>query len=111
MAVKDVELSKRLQEIADQLRGLSSSIQSLADEMSGRQAAHEVGKGSLEEQLKGELKENLQYVDLSVSQNELKIRPRSFLGTEVFKAVADVSRKHGGRWDGGQRCFIIPLRK
>ena len=72
--------------------------------MSGRQAAHEAGKGSLEEQLK----ENLQYIDLSVSQNELKIRPRSFLGTEVFKAVADVSRKHDGRWDGGQRCFIIP---
>lgn len=49
MAVKDVELSKRLQEIADQLRELSSSIQSLADEMmSGRQAAHEAGKGSLE---------------------------------------------------------------
>lgn len=79
--------------------------------MSSRQAPHEAGKGSLEEHLKGELKENLQYVDLSVSQNELKIRPRSFLGTEVFKAVADVSRKHGGRWNGGQRCFIIPLRK
>jgi prefoldin subunit 5 len=47
--VKDVELSKRLQEIADQLRELSSSIQSLADEMLGRQAAHEAGKGSLEE--------------------------------------------------------------
>lgn len=111
MALKDVELSKRLQEIADQLRGLSSSIRSLAEEMSGGQAAHEAGKDSLEEQLKGELKGNLQYVDLSVSQNELKLRPRSFLEAEVFKAVADVSRKHGGRWDGGQRCFMIPLRK
>lgn len=99
MAVKDVELSKCLQEIADQLKEISSSIQSLADEMSGRQAAHEAGKGNFEEQLK----ENLQCVDLSVSQNELKIRPRSFLRTEVFKAVADVSRKHGGRWDEGQR--------
>lgn len=111
MSIKDVELSRRLQEIANQLRKVADSLQSLVNEISGEKTVSEASKVSLEEQLKGELKDNVQHNDFSTTPNEIRIRPKRFLGTDVFKTIADASRKHGGRWDGWQRCFIIPLRK
>lgn len=106
MSSKD-EVPKQLQELANQLKAVSNTLQSLANTLAEGKPVTDTGKANIEEQLKTELGENTQYVDLSASSYEIRIRPKKFLETEIFKNIADISRKHGGRWDGGQRCFII----
>jgi len=100
-----------LREIADQMRAATDSIQSLVNELSGGKVISKGGLAEIEGQLKTELGENLQHVDLLSSSREIRIRPKRFLGSEIFRSVADVVRKYGGRWDGMQRCFIIYPRQ
>lgn len=101
-----MELSRRLQEIAKQMRAAADSIQSLIDELSGVKSVSEEALTAVEGQLKTELGENLQHVDV-LSSRDIRIKPKKFLDSDIFRSVADVARKHGGRWDGMQRCFII----
>ena len=63
MSSKGAEVSRYLQEIADQLKAVSNSLQSLANALSEGRAVIATGKADIEEQLKSELGENLQYVD------------------------------------------------
>jgi len=108
MASKD-EVQKKMQEVVDQLRQVAASLQDLANLLSGEKTAPRAGKTTLTEQLKKELGANLKHVDVILSQNDVQIRPKGFLGAEVFRSIADIARKQRGRWDSGRRCFIIPL--
>lgn len=110
MAAKDVEFERKMQEIAAQLRRVASSMQDLANLLSGEKIVSGEEKTTTAEQLKKALGDNLQHVDVVVGQDDILIRPKRFLGSEVFRSVAEVVRKQRGRWDGGRRCFIIPLQ-
>ena len=110
MSRQDAELLKRLQEIANQLKATSESVQSLINELSGIKGAASETPTGIEGQLKAELGANLQQVEILSSPREIRIKPKSFLGSEVFRAVANVARKYGGRWDATQRCFIINIQ-
>lgn len=110
MAAKDVESQRKMQEIANQLRQVAASLQDLANLLSEEKIVPRAEKTTLAEQLKKELGDNLQYVDVILGQNDIRIRPKRFLETEVFRSIADVARKQRGRWDSDRRCFIIPLR-
>lgn len=110
MVAKDVESQKKMQEIANRLSQIAVSLQDLANLLSEEKTVPREEKTSLAEQLKIELGANLQYVDVTQGQSDIRIRPKKFLGTEVFRSISDVARKQRGRWDGGQRCFIIPMR-
>jgi len=116
MAAEDVESQRKMREIAEQLRRVAASLQDLASLLSEEKIAPraepfpEQQAATLVEQLRRELGASLQQVDIVPGQTDLQIRPKGFLGAEVFRSVADVARKHRGRWDGGRRCFMVPLR-
>ena len=111
MSTRDLELASRLQEITDKLREVTDSLQNLANELSGGRAPPTLETTELEGQIRSELGDNLQYVDVYQSRNEIRIHPKRFLESEIFRSIASVARKHGGRWDGGQRSFIIFLQR
>lgn len=98
-----------MQEIADRLRQVAASLQDLANSLSEEKIVSKGETTNLVEQLKAELGANLQYVDVMQGQSDIRIRPKKFLGSEVFRSISDVARKQRGRWDGSQRCFTIPL--
>lgn len=108
-AAKDVEAQRKMQ-VADQLRRVAASLQDLANLLSEGKGTPMVEKTVQAEKLKEDLGANLQHVDVIQGPNDIQIRPKGFLGAEVFRSIADIVRKQRGRWDSGRRCFIIPLQ-
>lgn len=108
MSMKQEEMAKHLLDLARSLSEAAEAIKAIAAQLCEGEATPSAS--SVESKVRTELDANLQYVDLMSSGDEIRIRPKRFLGTELFRTIASVSRKYGGRWDGGQRSFIIPTR-
>jgi len=111
VSTRDEEIARRLQEITNKLREVTTALQNLIKELSRGTVPSTIEMTELEGQIRNELGDNIQYVDLYQSRNEIRIRPKRFLGSEIFRSIAGVARNHGGRWDRIQRSFIIFLQK
>lgn len=81
MSGQDVDLLKRLQEIANQMKVATDSVQSLINELSGGKVTSKETMNDVEGQLKIELGESLQHVDVVSSSNDIRIKPKRFLGS------------------------------
>ncbi|MFQ6076722.1 MAG: hypothetical protein ACE5Z5_11410 [Candidatus Bathyarchaeia archaeon] len=110
MSAESVEVIKRLQELRTKLAGAIDSIDALLSEL-GAEPSPRADTGALlfADQMKRELRDNLKYVDLSVSEGEVRLSPKRFLGSAIFRSIAEVVRRHEGRWDSRQQVFIIPI--
>lgn len=56
-------------------------LQSLTNELSGSKAVSKETFTGIDGKLKTELGENLQYVDIVFSPNDIRIKPKKFLGS------------------------------
>lgn len=59
-------------------------------------------------QLKEEVEDNLQYIEIIPGQNDILILAKRFLGTPVFRAIAEVTRKRRGRGDSEGKMLHYP---
>jgi hypothetical protein len=102
------EVVNRLLEIARSIGQAAKDLEDVASKLSSKAQPSEAER--IEALLRTDLGANLQHVDIVVSEGEVRVKPRRFLGSDVFRAVASAVRKHNGRWDGKERVFIIPAR-
>ncbi len=108
MSAKTESLVKHLQDLKLHMAEVTASVDALLNEL-GAIAPIQLGASPVD-QLKKDLGDNLQHLNLSVSGNEVRLSPKRFLGSQLFRPIADTVRRDGGRWDGRQRVFIVPLK-
>lgn len=103
----DVELKKEVVE-------LESSIAELKGKMSLLSAPIPISKPMvvepLVETLKVALGERVGFFEIRVEGDLVILRPKRYLGSQHFRAVIDIVRKHGGNWVPERRAFIIRKR-
>lgn len=107
LALEDVELKKKvvalessIVELKERVASLSASLTSLKPTVAD----------PLVETLKGDLGERAGLLEIRVEGNLVTLRPKGYLGTQHFRAVIEIVRKHGGNWASDRRAFIIRKR-
>lgn len=64
----------------------------------------------LVETLKADLGERVGLLEIRVEGDLVILRPKGYLGSQHFRAVSEIVRKHGGNWAPDRRTFIIRKR-
>lgn len=94
-----VEIAKLKAQIAE----MSGRISDLA----ARPAAGAVPAPPIEDILRSELGGLAELLEIRSQPDQLTLRPRRYLGSQDFRSVSEVLRRHGGFWSSMNRFFII----
>jgi len=94
-----VEIAKLKAQIAEMSGRIS--------ELSAKPAAGAVPAPNIEDILRSELGGLAELLEIRSQPDQLTLRPRRYLGSQDFRSVSEVLRRHGGFWSSMNRTFII----
>lgn len=93
-------------DLARKIAELESLTRELKDNVAKLSAAPLKPLG-VREALVMDLAERADLLEILESKDSLMLRPKRYLGTQAFRAVSEIVRKHGGAWSSDRRMFII----
>lgn len=105
--LEDVELKKKVVALESSVVELKDKIASLSASLTGSKP---IVADPLVETLKVELGERVGLLEIRGEADLVILRPKRYLGSQHFRIVLDIARKHGGNWAPERRAFIIRRR-
>jgi hypothetical protein len=57
-----------------------------------------------------DLAQRADLLEIRATMDSVTLRPKGYLGTQDFRAVSEIVRKHGGFWSSDRRMFIVRKR-
>lgn len=99
----EAEIQGEIAKISAQISEMKSRIESL----SAKPPAKTVPAPSMEDALRGELGGLSELLEIRSQPDQVTLRPKRWLGTQNFRSVSEVVRRHGGFWSSVNRTFII----
>jgi hypothetical protein len=99
-------------EIWKKITQLESSIVKLRDDV----ARLSIKKPAVSETevltaaLVGDLAHRVDLLDIRTTLDSVTLKPKSYLGSQDFRAINEIVRKHGGSWSSERRVFLVRKR-
>lgn len=103
----DEETKVEIAKVKAQLSEMSGRI----DELTAKPIAKVAPTPVVEDALRGELGGLVELLELRSQPDQLTLRPRRYLGSQDFRSVSEVVRRHGGFWSSMNRAFIVRKAK
>jgi hypothetical protein len=58
----------------------------------------------------GDLAHRLDLLEIRTTLDSVTLKPKGYLGSQDFRAVNEIVRKHGGSWSSERRMFLVRKR-
>lgn len=106
-AQADDKTRTEITELKAQIAEMSRRI----NELSKRPATEATPAPSIEDTLRSELGGLAELLEIRSQTDQLTLRPKRYLGTQDFRSVSEILRRHGGFWSSLNRAFIVRKAK
>jgi hypothetical protein len=60
--------------------------------------------------LVGDLADRVDLLEIRTTLDSVTLKPKGYLGSQDFRAVNEIVRRHGGSWSSERRVFVVRRR-